>query len=615
MKHTFKLLAAIAFGAIFAASCEKPYEVLDPTFSCGSSMSVSISSGETVKVDFTLNDVREGDKMVASVEATTPEMYDISVAMNPGNASGHVTIVAPAAIYKDTPFDVVVSFNDKENERTSTKTITVKPTVKPLDGLNPSFKEQSVSIKSAETITLEYTLNDVRGAEIAVEASEAPADYKLEVNLIKPGESAGTVTLTAPELILDSTPFDINFSFEDKTNNRTATAKVTVNPVVVEGLVKAEVNANTFIVAPGSVVVFPTFKGKNGEKAGAESVALAWQDAAGLFAGVVKVDDGEAIVRFAEGKEGNALVNGLDASGNIVWSWLFWVVSDTPKDVTVGDYTFMDRNIGAINLDEKSELSVGLAYQYGRKDPFPGIQFSQYALRTVYGADDAEVTIPLALNESENNLENTIKTPTTYYCNKYYSGAKHGYSWITTDASTFGADNFKALWENGGQKSDYDPCPAGYQVAPKAAWDGVKATATDVVEIWDDSYETFDSSSIGTNEKYAAGNRKKVQFRGCTFNGLRLTITGEINANTADSFSFANCIGKPLPTAEVWMADVDPDYATKLNASYFRGTAVKLNTTGNGNYDDISAIKVNALSTAGKYNLNYALPVRCVKEK
>lgn len=292
MKHTFKLLAAIAFGAIFAASCEKPYEVLDPTFSCGSSMSVSISSGETVKVDFTLNDVREGDKMVASVEATTPEMYDISVAMNPGNASGHVTIVAPAAIYKDTPFDVVVSFNDKENERTSTKTITVKPTVKPLDGLNPSFKEQSVSIKSAETITLEYTLNDVRGAEIAVEASEAPADYKLEVNLIKPGESAGTVTLTAPELILDSTPFDINFSFEDKTNNRTATAKVTVNPVVVEGLVKAEVNANTFIVAPGSVVVFPTFKGKNGEKAGAESVALAWQDAAGLFAGVVKVDDG-----------------------------------------------------------------------------------------------------------------------------------------------------------------------------------------------------------------------------------------------------------------------------------------------------------------------------------
>ena len=36
-------------------------------------------------------------------------------------------------------------------------------------------------------------------------------------------------------------------------------------------------------------------------------------------------------------------------------------------------------------------------------------------------------------------------------------------------------------------------------------------------------------------------------------------------------------------------------------------------TSGNGNYDDISAIKVNAL-TLSKYGLNYAFPARCVKE-
>lgn len=219
--------------------------------------------------------------------------------------------------------------------------------------------------------------------------------------------------------------------------------------------------------------------------------------------------------------------------------------------------------------------------------------------------------ITIVNNTEANNLENAIKNPTIYYNNKYFSGAKHGYSWITTDATTFGADNFKALWENGGKKSAYDPCPAGYKVASAAAWTAVKAS-TDVKELWDSSYETFDQSAIGTNEKYAAGNRKKVQFRGCVYDGLRLTVTGEMNSNST-SFSYANCIGKPLPTAVVWCSDVDPDYASRLNASYFRGCAFKVNTSGNGNYDDVSAIKVNPL-TMSKYNLNYAFPTRCVKE-
>lgn len=364
-------------------------------------------------------------------------------------------------------------------------------------------------------------------------------------------------------------------------------------------------------MAPGAYVQFPTFKGNSGLKSGAVSLTLAWQDAVGLFAEVAQVNESDAIVHFASGKEGNAVINGLDASGNVVWSWLFWVTADAPKDVKVGDFTFQDRNIGALNLDEKSELSVGLVYQYGRKDPFPGIKFGEYATRPVYDASGAEVEITIVHNTEANNLENAIKNPTIYYNNKYFSGAKHGYSWITTDATTFGADNFKALWENGGKKSAYDPCPAGYKVASAAAWTAVKAS-TDVKELWDSSYETFDQSAIGTNEKYAAGNRKKVQFRGCVYDGLRLTVTGEMNSNST-SFSYANCIGKPLPTAVVWCSDVDPDYASRLNASYFRGCAFKVNTSGNGNYDDVSAIKVNPL-TMSKYNLNYAFPTRCVKE-
>ena len=486
---------------------------------------------------------------------------------------------------------------------------------KSLEELNPQFPTisdgQSVVISSGETVKIDFTLNDVRGNDITVKIEDnAVEDYNISYTL-NSGNDEGTISIEAPAMILDGTPFDVNVSFSDEMNNRTAAKTINVTPTIIKGFVKLADAANCFIVEPGAYVQFPTFKGNSGQKSDAVSLALAWQDAVGLFAEVAQVNDSDAIVHFADGKEGNAVINGLDAAGNVVWSWLFWVTADAPKDVKVGDFTFQDRNIGALNLDEKSELSVGLVYQYGRKDPFPGLQFSKYATRPVYDASGAEVEISIVNNTETNNLENTIKNPTIYYNNKYFSGAKHGYSWITTDATTFGADNFKALWENGGKKSAYDPCPAGYKVASAAAWTAVKA-ATDVKELWDSSFETFDQSAIGTNEKYAAGNKKKVQFRGCVYDGLRLTVSGEINSNSTQ-FSFANCVGKALPTAVVWCSDIDPDYAGNLNASYFRGCAFKVNTTGNGNYDDISAIKVNAL-TLSKYGLNYALPARCVKE-
>ncbi|MCQ2119889.1 MAG: hypothetical protein MJY84_08200 [Bacteroidales bacterium] len=487
---------------------------------------------------------------------------------------------------------------------------------KPLEELNPSFPEMTadnaVVINSGEAVNIKFALNDVRGNAITADyKTNAVEQYDIAVK-IDPTEETGTVTITPPALILDDTPFDIDITFTDQANARQSSAKITVKPALVSGLVKFTEPANTFIVAPGAIAVFPTSKGNSGTNVAPASIKVEWQDNAGLFVDAPKVENGEAIVRFAEGKEGNVVLDGVDASGNVVWSWLFWVVSDTPKDVTVGGSTFMDRNVGAISLDEKSELSVGVIYQYGRKDPFPGLKFDEYALRTIYDGTGAEKTVTITKNEEQNNLENTIKNPGVFYNNVYVSGAKHGYSWLTVDASQFPAADFKALWDNGGQKSMYDPCPAGYKVAAKADWEGVKS-AQDVKEIWDSSYETFDDSSIGTNDKYAAGNRKKVQFRGCSYDGLKFTVTGEVNSNS-DKFSFANCIGKPLPTAVVWSADIDPDFESKLNASYFRGTAIKLNTSGNGNYDDVSAVKVNPLSTAGKYNLNYALPVRCVKE-
>lgn len=487
---------------------------------------------------------------------------------------------------------------------------------KPLEELQPTFTSitagESVSVSSGETANVAFKLNDVRGNKIKATVDYKSAEtYDISVTFADNMES-GQISVKAPESIYNDTAFDVKVKFTDAANSRNGEATFSVKPEKVAGFAEYTAHANCFVAAPGAVAKFPLYKGNSNDKVTPESLVLSWQDNKELFVDVpvLNNDEAYAVVRFAEGKEGNAVLNAV-SGGAVVWSWHFWVVADTPKDVTVGAFTFQDRNVGALNLDEKNELSVGVIYQYGRKDPFPGLKFTEYALRNAYDAKGEAVAFPIVKTTEADNIDNAVKNPTTYYNNVYVSGAKHGYSWITTDCTVFGAEKFKALWQNGGKKSVYDPCPAGYKVASTEAWTAVKAS-TDIKELWDSAYETFDDSAIGTNAKYAVGNKKKVQFRGCIYSGLRLTITGEVNSNST-VFSFANCVGKALPTAVVWCSDIDPDFEAKVNASYFRGCTSKVNTSGNGNYDDISAIKVNALAT-GKFTLNYAVPVRCIKE-
>ena len=489
---------------------------------------------------------------------------------------------------------------------------------KSLQELNarfPNLESGKIQLSSGETSGAEFTLSDVRDYAISYSVECEYADeYKINVSFTS-GYSKGIVTITAPDVIFEDVTFDVKVMFSDSLGGRTSSAAFEVEAKANENVVFFKESANCFLASPGAIAVFPLCKGNTKEKSDVEILELGWQDEKGLFKSCTLYDADNGCVVFNSGKEGNAVVNGIGADSTVVWSWHFWVAKDAPKEVVVGDYTFLDRNLGALNLDEKSELSVGVAYQYGRKDPFTGIRFGAYEQRPVFNAvgDTLEVSIVNVSAETIDNMQNAIENPMIFYNNKYLSGSgnKHNYSWITYDCTQYGAERFTALWNNGGKKSVNDPCPAGYTVASVEAWTAAKAL--NVTELWDNDYETFDASSIGTYEKYIVGNKKKVQFRGCVYGDLRLTITGEINSNS-NAFSFANCIGKPLPTAEVWCRDEDPDFASKINASYFRGQAAKVNTTGNGNYEDISAIKVNALSFT-KYGLHYALPVRCVKEK
>ena len=104
------------------------------------------------------------------------------------------------------------------------------------------------------------------------------------------------------------------------------------------------------------------------------SAELLWETTDGLISELV-LSDGIVSFNTSAGK-GNALIAVKDQQGRIMWSWHIWC-TDLPADQVYmankygNSYTFMDRSLGATSaLDDTG--SLGMSYQWGRKDPIPG---------------------------------------------------------------------------------------------------------------------------------------------------------------------------------------------------------------------------------------------------
>ena len=172
------------------------------------------------------------------------------------------------------------------------------------------------------------------------------------------------------------------------------------------------------------------------------SVALLWEDRAGLIKSYA-LDQAEGKVKFmATSIEGNALIAVKDAEGTILWSWHIWM-TDQPSEQNyendvLGSFVMLDRNIGAIRADrgtgDEWEESIGLHYQWGRKDPFAQGTFT--------------------VNSTQMSAGDALKYPTTFINSTYWT-----------------SDNTVAYW-NPEQKTVYDPCPVGYRVPAEDVWYG-----------------------------------------------------------------------------------------------------------------------------------------------
>lgn len=277
--------------------------------------------------------------------------------------------------------------------------------------------------------------------------------------------------------------------------------------------VNTSIQANSFIIPLGHHVEVPITKAINmwATHTSLSSVAtlntadllndaeaeLLWQDNPNLFRKIAltKKADGTIVMRLtldcqgALHEAGNALVairipgtDGLDAQGKtpIRWSWHLWVTDydpDTKKNGTTyahnngtpgGDYEFMDRRLGALSGAEDDPKTIGMAYQWGRKDPFPPQSDFIGTPTTLYDIDGTVIpstseTIDGILVKStpatsgtSNNLANSIKEPQYFY---------NGNGWYASHRSQPSLDD--GLWKlytNQGGKTEFDPCPEGWRV-------------------------------------------------------------------------------------------------------------------------------------------------------
>ncbi|MFA5713883.1 MAG: hypothetical protein WC960_06905 [Bacteroidales bacterium] len=158
-------------------------------------------------------------------------------------------------------------------------------------------------------------------------------------------------------------------------------------------------------------------------------------------------------------------------TGEYLWSWHIWL---TDWDGTLQDYSngrgyqLMDRNLGAKASGRGDVGSLGLYYQWGRKDPF--ISASDIAFfdgETVSYAHPAEAhptVVPFTIGGT---VSYSVKHPTTFVCSTV-NGVENSYraDWLK--------EPIASLWMES-EKSIFDPCPQGFKVANRYSWAGLNS--------------------------------------------------------------------------------------------------------------------------------------------
>jgi hypothetical protein len=226
----------------------------------------------------------------------------------------------------------------------------------------------------------------------------------------------------------------------------------------------AQGTANSYIVTAAGNYTFKTVKGNSKESVGTvASAEILWETEntetapeAGSIIASVSYEEGYVTFSTPETlKAGNALIAVKDAEGTILWSWHIWIPA---SEIAIQDGTalcsaaaIMDRNLGALvataATGDVDPLSIGLFYQWGRKDPFPGMA----SMSSNTGA--AVAGTAWTAHGTTEDTAYAVAHPTEYI------------HVPKVDEGVWNKDDPADLWNaEGNLKTIYDPCPVGYRV-------------------------------------------------------------------------------------------------------------------------------------------------------
>ncbi|MCQ2141748.1 MAG: hypothetical protein MJY83_05325 [Bacteroidales bacterium] len=475
----------------------------------------SIEPGTTLEIPFTVTG-SEGVTL-SIVPSVDNEDFECRLGkVDYVNYVGTIKLTSPDIVTNEMEVKVSLSASDTHG-RNVVKSVKVKVIASPVPEIEALGNPTSMAVKAGGSFTLSYKVHDLAPAAIAgTPAVETSAGWSTEVSV---REDVISVKFIAPTPVTDKLTFKISAADD---HGRKFEYSGSIDIVEFSTTAGA---ANCHIVKPGSTLTIKAVKGNSTVALDFDNAVLVWQDAQSLVSSVSgNGSEGVVVVKLSAGKQGNAVV--AARKGNtVVWSWHVWVSDYDPeanifewKDANGISYKYMDRNLGAMSAEKYSKYALGLMYQWGRKDPFPGGDDVESSIPvTIYDINNNKVYIktqerPTYNDRETTNLQLAIENPDTFYWAP--SSSWPAVDWLTNQAGLQNND----LW--GGKtnaKTIYDPCPEGWWVP--AAGDGwgfrsqyKKAGKLNDDSQYDESYPWYQDYDKSIGFRYKTTDGKEFWF-------------------------------------------------------------------------------------------------------
>ncbi len=241
--------------------------------------------------------------------------------------------------------------------------------------------------------------------------------------------------------------------------------------------------ANCYIVSSAGQYKFLPRKGNSNNSVTVTSVGILWSTFntttalgdADLISSVT-YDSETGYIKFttiSSFTKGNVIIAAYNGT-TVQWTWHIWL-TDMPADQLYPNSAgyLMDRNLGA--LSTTGNQSTGFLYQWGRKDPFPGIAVMGNSgavsdnNKQKVCATAPEKTPPVQQHYDQTNpwpdlqnglpqssMSGLIQQPWLFICAPN--------DWLNSGSKT--------RWKGstGAGKTEVDPCPPGYMVPDGSFW-------------------------------------------------------------------------------------------------------------------------------------------------